>query len=154
MSCSADRRACATGRRCWPPAPPSPPRSWCATSSAASPTWTRTAAGCWRSSTPRLRLLHPLAEALEEPRERRILLHLDAQVTHAGIVEGLAVAVVERELTRAENLQRFLERMRAAALARAHLAGAAASAAPAGRRCARSGRAHGAAHRHLRHRLG
>src|SRR5207249_11532465 len=145
-TCCTVRRACAIGRRCSSPAPPGPPRSWYATSSAASPTWTRTGAGCWRSSTPTpgLQLLHPLAEALEEARERRILLHFDAQVTHPRVVEGLAGAVIDRELTRAENLQRLLQSVRATALARTHL----------GAGAALGGLAHGAARRHLRRRLG
>src|SRR5439155_1644276 len=121
--CSAARPACATGRRCLRPARPGRRPSWRATSSVASRTWTPTGAGCWRSSTRRLSLLQPLAEALEQLRERRVLLHLDAQVPHAGVVDRLAPAVVDSELAGAENLERLLERLRAAALARANPCG-------------------------------
>src|SRR5579863_1014363 len=92
-----------------------------------------TGAGCWRSSPPQaaqapqlpLRPLQPLTEAFEQPGEGRVLLHLDVQVTHAGVVDGLAVAVVDRQLTGTENLQRLLERLRSATVARADLAAAA-----------------------------
>src|SRR5580658_8626179 len=96
-----------------------------------------TAAGCWRSSPaaqtpPRpLRPLQPLAEALEELGERRVLLHLDVQVTHAGVVQSLAVAAVDRQLAGAEDLERLLERVRSATITGTDLAGAAG--APLGR---------------------
>src|SRR6201988_4320235 len=118
--CSVDRPACATAGRCSRPARPGRRPSWRATSSAATLTSTPTGAGCSRSSTPGLRLLQPLAEALEQLREGRVLLHLDLQVPHAAVVQRLAAAVVDGELAGAENLQGLLEGLRAAALARAH----------------------------------
>ena len=104
-----ERRGCATGRRCWRRGARGPRPSWCATLSAATPTSMPTGAGCSRSSRLRLRLLHPLTEALEELRERGVLVHLDAQVTHAALIERLARAVIDRQLARAQDLEGLLE---------------------------------------------
>ena len=138
-----------------------------AASSAVSRTWMPTAAGCWRSSraaqTPPRPLgpLQPLAETLEELGERRVLLHLDVQVTHAGVVESLAVAVVDRQLAGAEDLERLLERVRSATIAGTDLTAAAgASLAPLPRRRVSGARAVAgcaaalARHRDDRHRRG
>src|SRR5262249_58175963 len=111
---SAGLWGCAIDRRCSPRVPRSRRRNWYAISSAASRTSTPTGAGCWRSSTPRLRFLQPLAETLDQLRERRVPLHLDAQVPYTGVVDALAAAGVDRQLARAEDFQRLLERLRAA----------------------------------------
>src|SRR3984885_8646163 len=104
-----------------------------------------TAAGCWRSlrapraaQTPprRLRPLPPLAEALGELGERRVLLPLDVQVTHAGVVQRLAVAAVDRQLAGAEDLERLLERGRPATITGADLAAAAGASLARFRGCA------------------
>src|SRR6185437_9033624 len=63
-----------------------------------------------------------LAQPLEQPRERGVLLDLHAQVAHAGVVQRFTGARVDGELVGAENLESFLERLRRAALARADLA--------------------------------
>src|SRR5262249_59379943 len=73
----------------------------------------------WRSATPRLRFLQPLAETLDQLRERRVPLYLDAQVPYTGVVDALAAAGVDRQLARAEDFQCLLERLRAACRGRA-----------------------------------
>src|SRR5207302_329861 len=79
-----------------------------------------------RSSSARveLRLSDPVAQPLEQPRERSVLLHLYAQMAHARVVERLAASVVDLELARAENLESLLERLRSTLLTRAYLRGA------------------------------
>ena len=66
--------------------------------------------------------------------ERRVLLHLHAQMPYPGVVQRLAAAVVDLELARAQDLQRFFERLRRARVFRLHAAAAACSCAPAPRR--------------------
>src|SRR5262249_9436053 len=67
-----------------------------------------------------LRLLHPLAGTLGQAGEGRVLLHLHTQVTHSGLVERLAGAVVDSELAGPEDLEGLLECLRPTRVAGSH----------------------------------
>src|SRR6185312_15765443 len=60
--------------------------------------------------------LGALAEPLQQPGKRRVLLHFYPQVTHTGIVQQLAAAVIDLELTCPQDLECLLERLRSLAL--------------------------------------
>src|SRR5471032_939380 len=61
-------------------------------------------------------LADALGQACDEPREWRILAHLDVRLTNTAVVDELAATVIDLKTACTQDLECFFERIRALAL--------------------------------------